>query len=89
MTRNPTTKVRVSGFVLGLLALLSACGGSQEPAESPEATPAAAPAQAPADVPGDGEHVMPDGTKMKGDHHGEHTMPDGTKMEGDEHKSHE
>jgi hypothetical protein len=30
---------------------------------------------------------MPDGTKMKGDHHGEHTMPDGTKMEGDQHES--
>jgi hypothetical protein len=39
------------------------------------------------DAPGDGQHTMPDGTKMEGDHHGEHTMPEGTKMKGDEHRS--
>jgi len=53
---------------------LSACGGSQQPAESPEAVPATAPApEGPAsDASGapEGEHTMPDGTKMKGHEHG-------------------
>jgi hypothetical protein len=53
---------------------LTACGGSQHPAESPEAVPTAAPAsEAPAsDASGapEGEHTMPDGTKMKGHEHG-------------------
>jgi hypothetical protein len=68
---------------VGAAALLVACGGSQAPAESPEASPAAESGST--DTPGDGEHTMPDGTKMEGDTHGEHTMPDGTKMEGHEH----
>lgn len=77
---------------LFVAALLAACGGSQSPADSPEAgavpesadTTAAPPVSAP---PEDGEHIMPDGTKMQGEHHGEHTMPDGSKMEGEHHPS--
>ena len=66
-----------TALVLTVLAVvgLTACGGgSQQPAESPEAVPATAPApEAPAsDASGapEGEHTMPDGTKMKGHEHG-------------------
>jgi hypothetical protein len=78
----------VPRLVLGCAtaALLAACGGSQEPAESPEATPASQsdPASAPAtDTPGDGQHTMPDGTVMEGDHHGEHGASEGAPSHGD------
>jgi hypothetical protein len=82
---------RALGFVVALSAVFVACGGSQAPAESPEAEPAStgegASEPGASDAPGDGEHTMPDGTKMEGDQHGEHTMPDGTKMKGPEHGS--
>jgi hypothetical protein len=60
-------------LVLAMVGL-TGCGGSQQPAESPEAVPTTAPAsEAPAsDASGapEGEHTMPDGTKMKGHEHG-------------------
>lgn len=71
------------------LALLSACGSSQSSTDAPADPAAIAPAQG--DAPDDGEHTMPDGTKMPGDQHGdhgEHTMPEGTKMPGDQHGEH-
>lgn len=73
--RNRNTVSNRIALALMPVALgLAACGGSQQPAESPEAVPTTPPAaEAPA---GDtssapeGEHTMPDGTKMKGHEHG-------------------
>jgi hypothetical protein len=86
------TASRSAATLVFAAALLAACGGSQSPADSPEAgaVPESAdttPAPPVSDSPGDGEHIMPDGTKMGGEHHGEHTMPDGSKMEGEHHPS--
>jgi hypothetical protein len=73
---QPTPNFRST--LRALLALtitgLTACGGSQQPAESPEAVPSTAPSPAPegesSGAP-EGEHTMPDGTKMKGHEHGD------------------
>lgn len=74
-----TTNARSNRNALALMLAmvgLTACGGSQQPAESPEAVPTPPPApaaEAPAsDASGapEGEHTMPDGTKMKGHEHG-------------------
>jgi len=78
MDRKLNLRRRVKAVVLAACAAVVACGGSQAPAESPEALPAQEsgttnpPAPATPESAGDGEHTMPDGTKMKGDHHGEH-----------------
>lgn len=68
---------------LGLLILTSvavACAGQSPEPETPASEPTGEEG---------GEHTMPDGTKMEGEHHhgdhSSHTMPDGTKMEGHEH----
>jgi hypothetical protein len=73
-TTNAASNRAALALVLAMVGL-TACGGSnQEPAESPEAVPATAPAaEAPTnDASGapEGEHTMPDGTKMKGHEHG-------------------
>jgi hypothetical protein len=77
-TQSSFTKFASGALALAVAAATTACGGSQEPAESPEAAPAA-PAEPesapPADTTGTeapaGEHTMPDGTKMKGHEHGD------------------
>lgn len=59
-------------FITALGVSFSACGGSTPPPEPPEAAPAPPPAEAPAtSAPesGDGEHTMPDGSKMPGAQH--------------------
>jgi hypothetical protein len=72
-TTNALSHRTALALVLAMVGL-AACGGSQQPAGSPEAVPPEAPAaEAPAnDVSGapEGEHTMPDGTKMKGHEHG-------------------
>jgi hypothetical protein len=72
-TPNALLNRTTLALVLAMVGL-TACGGSQQPAESPEAVPTTAPApEAPAsDASGapEGEHTMPDGTKMKGHEHG-------------------
>jgi hypothetical protein len=88
MVQKSSSKSATLVHAFAASVLLAACGGSQAPAESPEASPAPQGAHD-SDAPNDGEHIMPDGTRMKGDEHGEHTMPDGTKMEGHEHGSSE
>jgi len=82
MLRTFSSVHPAAGFFLALAAIVTACGGSQPPAESPEAAPAAE-----SESRSEDEHTMPDGTKMEGESHGEHTMPDGTKMKGDSHES--
>lgn len=56
-----------------VISLLAGCGGSSPPPEPPSAMPEPAPAEAPASPPaeksGDGQHTMPDGTVMPGEHH--------------------
>ena len=67
---NPGSTLRA--LLVVAIPGLTACGGSQQPAESPEAVPSAAPSAAPAPQgAAEGEHTMPDGTKMEGDEHGE------------------
>lgn len=63
--------------VLALAAI--ACASQTPPAAETPSQPAAAE---------EGEHTMPDGSKMEGHKHGEsdtHTMPDGTVMPGHSH----
>jgi len=75
MMRVLLTRSRLAGAFLISCATVG-CGGSQHPAESPEASPA--PASPDADKPPteqpapEGEHTMPDGTKMPGHDHGDH-----------------
>jgi hypothetical protein len=57
--------------VATLISSLVSCGGGGAPPETPEAGPTPPQAEAPAADPAaaDGEHTMPDGTKMPGDQH--------------------
>lgn len=73
-TTNAVSNRAALALVLAMMGLAACGGGSQEPAQSPEAalpqTPAAeAPANDASSAP-EGEHTMPDGTKMKGHEHG-------------------
>jgi hypothetical protein len=62
--------------VLAAALVVAGCGGSQTPAESPEATPGSTEETPPPTQPApEGEHTMPDGTKMPGHQHGEHEQP--------------
>jgi hypothetical protein len=71
--RTIEAALHVGRRIPGLLMLvgLTACGGSQPPPDAPAAeppppdTPAAEAPAAP-----EGEHTMPDGTKMEGHEHG-------------------
>jgi hypothetical protein len=79
-------RTSVNLWMLGMLLALSACGGSQPPADSPEQTPVAtepAPATPEDTAPPEGEHTMPDGTTMPGHHHGDGAAapPPGEKTE--------
>ena len=72
---NAVSNRTALALVLAMVGLTACGGGSQQPAESPEAVPATAPAaEVPASSDGsaapEGEHTMPDGTKMKGHEHG-------------------
>jgi hypothetical protein len=73
-TTNAVSNRSALVLVLAMVGLTACGGGGQQPAESPEAVaPTAPPAEAPTNdasgVP-EGEHTMPDGTKMKGPEHG-------------------
>jgi hypothetical protein len=73
-TTNLVSTRTAFALALAMVALTACGGGSQQPAESPEAVPTTAPApEAPANDASsapEGEHTMPDGTKMKGHEHG-------------------
>ena len=73
---GPPTEVRMRtsstiALVATLISSLVNCGGGNAPPETPEAGPTPPQAEAPAadPAPADGEHTMPDGTKMPGDQH--------------------
>lgn len=75
MSQRTLNPIATWGALLALtITGLTACGGSQQPAESPEAVPSTEPSPAPegesSSAP-EGEHTMPDGTKMKGHEHGD------------------
>jgi hypothetical protein len=77
MNRKPFIIFAAGAFGLAVSVAMTACGGSQEPAESPEAAPAAPAESATPSTDGAGtpapagEHTMPDGTKMDGQEHGD------------------
>jgi hypothetical protein len=73
-----STRTKANLWILLASLAVSACGGSQPPAESPEQAPGEGepaptePSKEPgATGPAEGEHTMPDGTKMPGHHHEE------------------
>ena len=73
-TTNAVSNRIALALALAMVGLTACGGGRQQPAESPEVVPTAAPAaEAPANdaaAAPEGEHTMPDGTKMKGHEHG-------------------
>ena len=78
MTRRPYPFIAGATLLL-LSSVFIACGSSQSPAESPEqAPPAEEAAPGESTDAGPGEHVMPDGTVMPGEHHeGDASAPEG------------
>ena len=58
-------------LVYGAALLAAACGGTQSThTETPAAQPSPAYTTSPGAATGQGQHTMPDGTTMAGDHHG-------------------
>jgi hypothetical protein len=71
--------IRIKWLPLLTLAVVGCASPQQPAAETPASQPAASE---------EGEHSMPDGSKMESHKHSEsdtHTMPDGTVMPGHSH----